>query len=184
MVDAGIRESNPASAFLVNAAIESASFNKNIEDPEACADDDTVFFEAVFGSRTDMDNLEPGDGSNFRGRGRMQVIVAGGRRGRAAPAGRGSARQEALRASPGFPRCVSGRRIASMPRRHLLIATATLLLALPSRGQRLAFISDLDASRGLKAALESGSLAAVRILGVQDGFLGNPKVRIPLPSAL
>ena len=160
MVDAGIRESNPASAFLVNAAIESASFNKNIEDPEACADDDTVFFEAVFGSRTDMDNLEPGDGSNFRGRGRMQVIVAG------------------------FPRCVSGRRIASMPRRHLLIATATLLLALPSRGQRLAFISDLDASRGLKAALESGSLAAVRILGVQDGFLGNPKVRIPLPSAL
>ena len=61
---------------------------------------------------------------------------------------------------------------------------ATLLLALPSRGQRLAFISDLDASRGLKAALESGSLAAVRILGVQDGFLGNPKVRIPLPSAL
>ena len=53
-----------------------------------------------------------------------------------------------------------------------------------ARAQGLASLTDADASRGLKAALETGALAAVRILGVQDGFLANPKVRIPLPSVL
>lgn len=48
----------------------------------------------------------------------------------------------------------------------------------------LAGISDGDASRGLKAALETGALAAVKLLGHQDGFLANPQVHIPLPKAL
>ena len=48
----------------------------------------------------------------------------------------------------------------------------------------LAGISDADASKGLKTALEKGALAAVALLGKTDGFLGNPKVRIPLPSFL
>lgn len=50
--------------------------------------------------------------------------------------------------------------------------------------QGLAGISELDASRGLKTALETGALAAVRLLGRQDGFLANPQVHIPLPKAL
>ena len=48
----------------------------------------------------------------------------------------------------------------------------------------LAGISDADASKGLKTALEKGALAAVALLGKTDGFLGNPKVRIPLPGFL
>jgi hypothetical protein len=36
----------------------------------------------------------------------------------------------------------------------------------------------------VKEALEKGSAAAVAALGVPDGFLGNPKVRIPLPDGL
>lgn len=45
-------------------------------------------------------------------------------------------------------------------------------------------LSNADASQGLKTALERGALAAVGLLGKQDGFLGNPKVRIPLPGFL
>lgn len=45
-------------------------------------------------------------------------------------------------------------------------------------------LSNADASAGLKAALERGASAAVGLLGQTDGFLGNPKVRIPLPSGL
>ena len=36
----------------------------------------------------------------------------------------------------------------------------------------------------MRAALERGALAAVALLGRTDGFLGNPKVRIPLPGYL
>lgn len=45
-------------------------------------------------------------------------------------------------------------------------------------------LSDADASAGLKEALQRGAVAAVGLLGKTDGFLGNPKVRIPLPSGL
>jgi hypothetical protein len=44
--------------------------------------------------------------------------------------------------------------------------------------------SQADASLGLKTALERGATAAVGLLGQTDGFLGNPKVRIPLPGIL
>jgi hypothetical protein len=74
-----------------------------------------------------------------------------------------------------------------MDRRHLirLAATGPLIAWLPSsHAQSLASLSELDASKGLKTALETGALQAIKLLGVQDGFLGNPKVRIPLPSAL
>ena len=53
-----------------------------------------------------------------------------------------------------------------------------------ARAGGLASLSQADASRGLKAALETGAANAVRLLGVQDGFLANPKVHIPLPGAL
>jgi len=44
-------------------------------------------------------------------------------------------------------------------------------------------ITNKEAIAGLKAALEKGSQAAVGALGRTDGFLGNPRVRIPLPES-
>lgn len=48
----------------------------------------------------------------------------------------------------------------------------------------LSDISNQDAAQGIKVALEKGATAAVSLLGRPDGFLGNPKVRIPLPGYL
>lgn len=45
-------------------------------------------------------------------------------------------------------------------------------------------LSETDAAAGVRAALEKGAASAVGLLGRQDGFLGNPKVRIPLPGFL
>lgn len=45
-------------------------------------------------------------------------------------------------------------------------------------------LSDADATSGLRAALERGASAAVSLLGQENGFLGNPAVRIPLPDAM
>jgi len=45
-------------------------------------------------------------------------------------------------------------------------------------------LTQQDAVAGLKAALSQGVGAAVGKLGVVDGFLGNPEVRIPLPGKL
>lgn len=63
---------------------------------------------------------------------------------------------------------------------HLGLAGGWLVAA-PARA---AALSEGDAASGVRAALERGALAAVGLLGRQDGFLGNPKVRIPLPGAL
>ncbi len=61
-----------------------------------------------------------------------------------------------------------------------------LLLCLPCIAQAdfLDAISNKDASGGLKQALEQGASAAVATLGIEDGFQGNPKFRIPLPDAI
>ncbi len=76
----------------------------------------------------------------------------------------------------------------SIQRRALLSAgSATMLLALlPTRAWAGALdaISRTDATAALKAALDKGSIAAVDKLGVVDGFLDNPKVKIPLPPAI
>lgn len=45
-----------------------------------------------------------------------------------------------------------------------------------------AAVGDDDAASGIRTALERGAAAAVQLLGRPDGFLGNPKVRIPLPG--
>jgi hypothetical protein len=45
-------------------------------------------------------------------------------------------------------------------------------------------LSEADATAGLRAALERGAMAAVGLLGKEDGFLGNPAVHIPLPDTL
>jgi hypothetical protein len=59
----------------------------------------------------------------------------------------------------------------------IFISTEALALDLGS-------LSNADAVSGLKDALSQGSAAAVSKLGVENGFLGNDKVRIPLPDAL
>jgi hypothetical protein len=47
-----------------------------------------------------------------------------------------------------------------------------------------ASFSQSEGTQALRAALERGAQAAVAQLGKADGFLGNSKVRIPLPSVL
>lgn len=65
-------------------------------------------------------------------------------------------------------------------------ALGTLILATYQQAHALSLgdLSNAEASSGLKTALERGALAAVALLGKTDGFLGNPKVRIPLPGYL
>lgn len=65
-----------------------------------------------------------------------------------------------------------------MKRRALL--TAGLLPLAPAH----AALTETDAAAGVRAALERGAEAAVRNLGRTDGFLGNAKVKIPLPGYL
>jgi hypothetical protein len=45
-------------------------------------------------------------------------------------------------------------------------------------------LTNEDATKGLKTALERGALSAVGLLGKTDGFLGNELVRIALPGFL
>jgi len=45
-------------------------------------------------------------------------------------------------------------------------------------------LTNTQATQGLKAALEKGARSAVSLLGRPNGFLGNDKVRIPLPGYL
>jgi len=45
-------------------------------------------------------------------------------------------------------------------------------------------LTHADAASGLKQALTEGSAAAVAKLGVENGYLANPKVKIPLPPSL
>lgn len=77
-----------------------------------------------------------------------------------------------------------------MQRRQFTQSTTAMigLLVLAAHQQARALsLGDLtegDASQGIKVALEKGALAAVALLGKTDGFLGNPKVRIPLPGFL
>jgi len=48
----------------------------------------------------------------------------------------------------------------------------------------LAALSSKDKTAALRTALTQGAQAAVGKLGVVDGFLGNPEVKIPLPGKL
>lgn len=71
-----------------------------------------------------------------------------------------------------------------MLRRSTLLLTPLCLLASAAGAISLSDLSNADASKGLKAALEQGSQAAVARLGVPNGFLGNDKVKIQLPALL
>ena len=64
------------------------------------------------------------------------------------------------------------------------VAALLLLAHEQARALSLGDLTNTEASQGLKVALEKGALAAVSLLGRTDGFLGNEKVRIPLPGVL
>ena len=57
-------------------------------------------------------------------------------------------------------------------------------LSLPSFATGIDALSEEDASAGLKQALTQGADAAIDKLAVTNGFLDNPKVKIPLPGPL
>ena len=57
-------------------------------------------------------------------------------------------------------------------------------ISLTTAAADLSSITNADAANGLKQALTDGSAIAVAKLGVENGFLSNPQVKIPLPPAL
>ena len=71
-----------------------------------------------------------------------------------------------------------------MQRRDFSALAAFAAFATASGIARADALSNADAASGIRAALERGANAAVELLGRPDGFLGNPKVRIPLPGFL
>jgi hypothetical protein len=71
-----------------------------------------------------------------------------------------------------------------MMRRRQFTPLVPLLLGLPAWPSWALSLNEADAAGGVREALERGALAAVASLGRADGFLGNPKVQIPLPGVL
>jgi len=68
--------------------------------------------------------------------------------------------------------------------RKLMIGVVLSLLSCSAMALNVSDLSNQEAAGGLKDALIQGAGAAVGKLGVADGFLGNPKVKIPLPDSL
>lgn len=64
------------------------------------------------------------------------------------------------------------------------VAGALAVLATGALAQSLAGLSHQDAVAGLKDALVQSAGKAVGQLGAADGFLGNAKVKIPLPDSI
>jgi hypothetical protein len=68
-----------------------------------------------------------------------------------------------------------------------LLAALTAIVVLgaaPAHALDLSSLSNQEASTGMKDALTQGAGKAVELLGRQDGFLGNAKVKIPLPDMI
>lgn len=63
-------------------------------------------------------------------------------------------------------------------------AVVLYLFAASASAAGLADISNKDAVSGLRQALTDGAAAAVGKLGVENGFFGNTRVKIPLPESL
>lgn len=69
-----------------------------------------------------------------------------------------------------------------MPR--ILLIFLGLVISCAAYAAGLAGISNSDATSGLRQALTDGSAAAVSLLGKENGYFTNPKVKIPLPPSL
>lgn len=68
--------------------------------------------------------------------------------------------------------------------RHILGLFACVVISVPAFSAGLDSISNSDATSGLRQALTDGSAAAVSLLGRENGFFGNPRVKIPLPPSM
>ena len=68
--------------------------------------------------------------------------------------------------------------------RRVVTALVVLFFSLQASAVSLGDLTNTEASSGLKEALIQGAGKAVGKLGAVDGFLGNPKVKIPLPDSL
>ncbi len=68
--------------------------------------------------------------------------------------------------------------------RWIIVFMTAAMTSTPASALSLGDLSTQDANGGLKAALIQSSSVAVGKLGVVDGFLKNPKVKIPLPDSL
>lgn len=68
--------------------------------------------------------------------------------------------------------------------RGILVFFACFVINVSGFAAGLERFSNADAASGLKQALTEGSAAAVAKLGVENGYLNNPKVKIPLPPSL
>lgn len=71
-----------------------------------------------------------------------------------------------------------------MPNLARSILLACCAGACAASGATLDAFSEKQMASALRSALEKGATEAVLKLGKADGFLGDPKVRIPLPSAV
>ena len=65
-----------------------------------------------------------------------------------------------------------------------ILSCCALLVICAHAAAGLDRISNAEAVRGLKQALNDGSAAAVARLGVENGYFANPNVKIPLPPSL
>ncbi len=86
-------------------------------------------------------------------------------------------------------RMQTGDKLVNSTRRDMLVSLTMLSAAVlaathPPRARAFSFadLSQGDAGTGVKAALSQGADIAVQLLGKQDGFWGNDKVRIALPD--
>ncbi len=68
--------------------------------------------------------------------------------------------------------------------RKLITALSLVVFSTSVYALGLSDLTNKDATGGLKDALIQASGAAVNKLGVTDGFLKNPKVKIPLPDTM
>lgn len=69
-------------------------------------------------------------------------------------------------------------------KRLLILIGVLATMSIGVSAQRTGNVSDSDISLGLREALGNGVKAAIKTLGKTDGFLANPRVKIPLPKNL
>ena len=65
-----------------------------------------------------------------------------------------------------------------------IVAMATFCISISCNATGLDSLSLQDANASVRQALSKGADYAISNLGQPNGFLGNPKVRIPLPASL
>lgn len=65
-----------------------------------------------------------------------------------------------------------------------LVLAVALCCAAPSDAATLDAFSEKEVAAALRSALEKGATDAVLQLGKKDGFLADPKVKVPLPRAI